>query len=75
MKYVIEKSARGIYRRPWIKNKRSLYRPATTEDIVIRLNSWYGHAKLTNIHYFIYAMLERSGRTDIIFTGEKFIAI
>ena len=75
MKYVIDKSARGIYRRAWIKNKRSLYRPATTEDIVIRLNSWYGHAKLTNIHYFIYAMLERSGRTDIIFTGEKFIAI
>lgn len=73
--HVIDKSLMGTVRRVWIKNKRTLYRPITVEDTLIRLNSWYGHAKLVKIHSYIYRTLERCGRTDIIFTGEKFVAL
>ena len=71
-KYVVDKSVRSHMSRIW-GGAKSLSRPATIDDILIRLNSWYGHVKLASIHSYIFRTLERSGRSDITFDGTKFV--
>ena len=73
LEYVKDKSIRSIMIVNDKNNsKNSIYRKATVEDIVLRLNSWKGHAKLANLEKYIERTLIRSGRNDIVYENGKF---
>lgn len=74
-KYILDKSLGGYLNRIWNSKNRSMSRLATTDDIVARLNSWYGHVKIAKIHSYIYRTLCKCERRDIWFDGSKFYKV
>lgn len=74
-KYVLDKGISTTIRRNMITNKKSNFRKATNEDILIRLNSWYGHFQLANIHGLIDYVWKITGEDRFVFDKElnKFV--
>lgn len=73
---VVDKSLTGILTRDSVKDdSKSLLRPATIEDILIRLNSWNGHVRLVKSEKYIQRVLKRNGVKSIFYTGEKFMMV
>ena len=76
IKEVTDKSLTGLLNRDSVKDKnKSLLRPATIDDILIRLNSWNGHAKLVKLDRYIQRVLKRNNIKNIFYTGEKFMKV
>lgn len=53
-------------------NRKTMCRPITLDDTIIRLNSWAGHARLAKLDKFINRTMARVGRTDIVYENGKF---
>lgn len=56
-------------------HRKGILRPATTEDIVLRLNSWIGHAKLSHLDKYILRTIKRNPRPDIKYENDIFKAV
>lgn len=76
-RYVLDKGITTTIRRNMIFNKKSNFRRATKEDILIRLNCWYGHFKMANVHGLIDTVWERTGEKRFRFDKEadKFVMV
>lgn len=76
-RYVLDKGISTTIRRNMIYNKKTNFKVATQEDILIRLNCWYGHFKLANVYGLIDSVWERTGESRFRFDKEldKFIMV
>lgn len=73
IKYVMDKTLTGILKKDGCKYKnKSLFREANVDDILIRLNSWLGHAKLANLNKYIIRTLKRNKIDYIKYENNKF---
>lgn len=70
IKHVADKSLHGVLKRQYKPEKKTNIRPATIEDIVARLNSWYGHFKLAKVHGIIEKGIRLYGNNLIQFDKE-----